>query len=284
MTKKMILIGFVLLLTAFVTPTMAATKEDVVGALNATYSVGSDSFRLPQSLINKGVAFLNSKEFTPEQYDKMLATIGGAVSFARSVGTTDITKISKEDLRTGIGIIQGAASKANINVSSNLGSVVSEINKRSDEEEKTENNNSISNATNNESNELGTSPSVAISSLEVQQGSGKFSGENKLALFSGDAIDLFLNNTSGDVSPEEEKVNKIVNRNITIVIVLLILILFILFFIIYLLFKSNWNRIVKYIMIIIFVILFLSALFVLGVGLYYIEEIRMIYKLYYMFN
>ena len=103
----------------------------------------------------------------------------------------------------------------------------------------------------------------------------KASGENT------QNIDLGLFDVNGMTG---EEIENIVSRNMTIAIIILISILFLLFFIIYLLFKSKWNKIAKYIVIIIFVILLLTVLLALGVAIGYWEDIRTIYKFYYVFK
>ena len=271
---------------------MAATKEDVIAALNATYTVGDDTYRLPQSAINKGVNFLNKKKLTSEQYDKILGLIGSAVSLARQAGTTDITKVSKEDLRKGLGIIAEASSVANVSLSEVTSSLYKNAGKDTSSNTKANpgattsneknSNNNVSNENKAEINlsgeetSFGETHSGEVSSRELQSGELSISGE----VLTENNLDVF-NNLENESDGEVEK---IINRNIIIAIIVVILVLFILFFIIYLLFKSKWNRIAKYILIIIFVILFLVTLFALCVAIAYLEEIRMIYKLYYIFK
>ena len=82
-------------------------------------------------------------------------------------------------------------------------------------------------------------------------------------------------NKQGDINIE---------KLLTIAIAVLIFILFVFILIFYLLFKSNWNKILKYMLMIIFVILIIFVLVVLVGLFYYMEEIKLVYKLYYMFN
>ena len=117
MKIKRIVLFLVAMLMLLTSSVMAATKEDVIAALNATYTVGNETYRLPQSAINKGVNFLNKRKLTSEQYDKILGVIGSAVSLAREAGTTDITKAKPSDIKKGLGLIHEAASVANVSLS-----------------------------------------------------------------------------------------------------------------------------------------------------------------------
>ena len=80
-----------------------ATKESVISAINNTYYVAGEPFRLPDKVIGKAISYLNSHNLTSEQYSSILSAINRAVDLANEVGTTDITKISKSDLKRGLG-------------------------------------------------------------------------------------------------------------------------------------------------------------------------------------
>lgn len=268
-----ILIVIVLLLSNAV---KAATKEDVIGAINATYTVGNETYRLPQSAINKGISFLNSREFTPQQYDKMLGLIGSAVSLARQAGTTDITKVSKEDLRKGLAIISQASSASNISLSEVTGSLYRNAGKddstsNSDKVEYIEKDSEGNTIIRNASGEVA---GVRDISGEIHSGEKAYSGEI-ITYVSGD-VESNLSNNSDD------EIEKIIDRNTTIAIVIAFVILFILFFIICLLFRSKMNKIVKWFLVIIFVLLFFATLIALCASFYYMEEIKMLYKIYYI--
>ena len=265
----------------------AATKEDVIAAINATYSVGDTTYRLPQSVINKGVNFLNKKKLTSEQYDKILGTIGSAVALARQAGTTDITKVSKEDLKKGIGLIQQASSAANVDLSELSGKLSSELNSEKRKQQQSNNSNNGNTVSQEKINEKDGKSSNFVSGevllsgevLEENHPSGESSGEATLPMASIEDMMDILHEFVEDPDPE---IDATIDRNIKIVFIGLVLILFLLFFIIYLLFKSKWNRIVKYILIVFFVIVSLAILCVLGVGLWQLERIRDVYKMYYL--
>lgn len=279
MSKKLFLLLALVIILSF-NVVNAATREDVIGALNATYTVGSETYRLPQSAINKGVNFLYSREFTSAQYDKMLGVIGSAVSIAREAGTTDITKVSKEDLRRGLGLISQASAAANISLSEVTSSLYRNAGK--DSETPSNNTSNVEYIEKDSSgniiirNESGEVAGIKDTSGEIHEISGEYSGEI-IPYISGDVSDILSNMAGNDVET-------LINRNVIIAIVTIVIILIILFFIICLLFKSKMNKIAKYILVIIFVLLFLALLIAFGVALYYLEEIKMLYKIYYIFK
>ena len=247
----------------------AATKQDVINAINATYTVGDSTYRLPQNVINKGVDAINSKNLTSKQCDKILGMIGRAVAVAQRAGTTDITKVSKEDLDEGISILREATGAAKMD----LGLSVPKTDSNNNSIDGTKNSSSTNNSELlNKGTYSGDKVSGEIASGEIIN-SDNYSGDDDFNI-----ISLFLD-SSGDST---KKIDQTVETHSTIAIVILVVILFLNIFIIYLLFRSKWNKIAKCILIIIFVILFLSTLCVLCVGLNYIEELKMIYKLYYM--
>ncbi len=98
----------------------AATKEDVIAAINKTYIVGDETFRLPQNIINKGINYLNKNPLTEAQYDRILNCISKGVAFANEVGTTNIDEISDEDLDKAFMILAEAADSANIDLNEEL--------------------------------------------------------------------------------------------------------------------------------------------------------------------
>lgn len=268
--RKIIFPLLVIFVLCFTSCVFGATKQDVINAINATYPVGDSSYRLPQSVINKGVNAINSRDLTPQQCDRILGMIGRAVAVAQHAGTTDITKVSKEDIQAGISIIREATGAAKMD----LGLSIPKID-----------NNTGANSSNSNGNGQ-SSPSSDAVGTDLQSGEQRSGDLLSGDVTSGDAsneevfnILSFFMDSSGDDAKEIEQT---VETHSTIAIIVLILILFLNIFIIYLLFRSKWNKIAKCILIIIFVILFLSTLFVLCVGLYYIEELKMIYKLYYM--
>jgi len=57
MFRKIFLVFTVFSLVIF-SNVFAATKEDVIAAINKTYTVVDETYRLPQNVINKGVNYL----------------------------------------------------------------------------------------------------------------------------------------------------------------------------------------------------------------------------------
>ena len=290
----------------------AATKEDVIAAINKTYTVGTETFRLPQKIITKGENYLKKNPMTSSQYDTILSCIDSAVALAREAGTTDLTKISKEDMNRALNILLEASRTANIDlnkelaennvsISNNANSATNttsnnENNKINNTSDSTFNSNTVS-TNNNPKTEDKQDSSLDNTSI-VLSGDKGISGETEV--ISGDILDSgekqqdnisasneeLLNNLLANFTQEEsdENVDMIVNRNINIAIVGLILILFIIILLFYLILKSKWNKIIKCIIIIIFVVLIITVSVVLILTFSYMEQIKLIYKLYYMFK
>ena len=83
---------------------------------------------------------------------------------------------------------------------------------------------------------------------------------------------------------DEAKLDNDIKKNITMIVVVATVILFLNFLIIYLIFKSKWNKIIKSLLIIVFVLVALAIVFGLCFGHYYMEELIKLYKIYYIFK
>lgn len=326
MFKKIICIFAIFSLFIF-SNVFAATKEDVIRAINKTYTVGDERYRLPQNIINKGENYLNKNPLTSAQYDNILKCIDNAVALAREVGTTDISKVSREDLQRALRILIEASESANVDLDKYIdaeeiiasGKVETPENTPSDDKEaitnKPENNvsnnntnknpvdNTVDNNINNDSNNNNNSnknnndienkvdeniqnPNINVSgdiiddpSTENPMQPGVSSGEISSSGEAGTATNKPVkDNNKGN------SIDDIINRNINLALAGIILILLVLFLIFYLILKSKWNRILRYVLMIIFVILIIISLVVLVGAISYMEEIKLIYKLYYMFK
>ena len=75
------------------------TEDDLIAALNKSYKVGEESFRLPSSIRNKAVNYIKANDITEEQCNSLMNVLDEAISFANNVGTTNISKISSKDLK-----------------------------------------------------------------------------------------------------------------------------------------------------------------------------------------
>lgn len=289
MLLKKILCIFSVLLVFFCNNVFAATKEDVISAINKTYTVGNETFRLPQKIITKGENYLKKNNLSSVQYDNILKSIDKAVALAREVGTTDIKKVSKEDLKRALEILTEASASANVDLNKELAESdinISEIvnpppvvtpetpDLPVDDKNNSSNEPSVDN--NIEKNEDVNKPNDDINSSNGGA-ENKAPTENNLSVPTVD-------NTQ-NLNQNDKKLDNItIEEILTIGIIVLILILFVFILVFYLIFKSKWNKILKYMLMIIFVILIIIILVVLISILYYIEEIKLIYKLYYMFN
>ncbi|MBQ9280431.1 MAG: hypothetical protein IJ215_05265 [Clostridia bacterium] len=263
----------------------AATKEDVLSALNQTYQVSGESFKLPQKYISKGEEYLNNNDLTSEQYDTIINAVGKAVAIAESAGTTDLSKISKEDKQKALGVVMETSRNINLDLETELSK---SNNNASNPTNSSEDQNVKVDSTDNANSSTDISGEVTISGegisgeTENENESTNMSQSGESTNSSGSLMGLIESlRDEGGMSTEE--IEQTVDKNITLAIVGMILILFINIFIIYLIFKSKWNKIIKYILMVIFILLLLVLLAALIYGLINLGEIRVMYKLYYMF-
>lgn len=284
MLKKII---FVLVIFSFFIygNIFAATKEDVIIAINKTYLVGEEQFRLPQEIITKGENYLNKNPLTSKQYDNILRCIDNAYALALEMGTTDISKYSKEDINRVLTILIEASDSANIdlnkelnesNISIPINSNNSEI-KTDNLKDKNQNDKELSNDVLLDNGEI-------LSNISQENVSGEiiysdFSSEEYIN--SGENL---LQDISNIVeSSNEEDIDFIIDKKINIFTVCLFIFLLLNILLLCLILKAKWNRIIKCILVIIFVILIITVLGVLVLLANYIEELKLIYKIYYMF-
>ena len=325
MFKKIICIFAIFSLFIF-SNVFAATKEDVIRAINKTYTVADETYRLPQNIINKGENYLNKNPLTSAQYDNILKCIDNAVALAREVGTTDISKVSREDLQRALRILIEASESANVDLDKYIdaedilagGKDETPEKLPSDDKDaitnKPENNlsnndpnknpvdNKVDNNFNNDSNNNNSNknnndienkvdeniqnPNINASgniiddpSTENPMQPGVTGGETYSSGEGGTATNKPVkDNNKGN------SIDDIINRNINLALAGIILILLVLFLIFYLILRAKWNRILRYVLMIIFVILIIISLVVLVGAISYMEEIKLIYKLYYMFK
>jgi len=291
MFRKIFLVFTVFSLVIF-SNVFAATKEDVIAAINKTYTVVDETYRLPQNVINKGVNYLNTHPLTSAQYDNILKCIDNAVALAREVGTTDISKVSREDLQKALKILTEASNSANVDLNEyiNENNIPIPGDKEKPKENAT-NNTPGGNKENIDKNKVDGNTQISDSSESTNgsESADNNSGNILHAGASGDKQSLSgeSNATSEeDVQDFKEKNNSdnIIDRNIKFFIIGLILILLVLFLIFYLILKSKWNKIIRYVLMVLFVLLIIITLVILVGTIIYLEEIRSIYKLYYMFK
>ena len=95
------------------------TKDDLINALNKTYKVNGEEFQLPSSIRTKAINYIKAREISEENCNALMAIVDEGVAFANSVGTTDISKISSEDMKKGMEIVNRAASILNMEVKVN---------------------------------------------------------------------------------------------------------------------------------------------------------------------
>ena len=319
MFKKIICIFAIFSLFIF-SNVFAATKEDVIRAINKTYTVADETYRLPQNIINKGENYLNKNPLTSAQYDNILKCIDNAVALAREVGTTDISKVSREDLQRALRILIEASESANVDLDKYIdaeeiiasGKVETPENTPSDDKEaitnKPENNvsnndpnknpvdNKVDNNINNDSNNSNKNNNDIENKVDenIQNPNINVSGniienlgtENPMqpGVTSGETYSSGEGGTATNKPVKVNSIDDIINRNINLALAGIILILLVLFLIFYLILRAKWNRILRYVLMIIFVILIIISLVVLVGAISYMEEIKLIYKLYYMFK
>ncbi len=301
--KKVIilLMMFVILLSSY---SQAATKQDVINAINAYYQVGDTNFRLPQKYINKGEAYLNSHPLTSEQYSKILGCINSAVAYAREIGHVRYKEYTKEQINKGLSYVLAACKYAEVDMKSEMSkdsSNDSSNNSSSEDLHKVETQTSSNNGNaqktatvevnNNTSDKTSQSPSEVVKETVGDDvstsisGEASTSGENNMAVsLSGEAIQDIANfeETIEKIKYTEDDLDKRVNRKLFFIYLVVFSILLVNILLIRLLFKKKWNKIFKTILIVVLSIITLAILITALISIYYIEELKIIYELYYL--
>lgn len=113
---KKLFASLLVILTLLSSVCFAATKADVIAAINATYKVGDETFRLPQKYINRGTTYLNSHPLTSEQYSQILGCINSAVAYCREIGHVRYKEYTKEQINKGLSIVAAACRAAEVDM------------------------------------------------------------------------------------------------------------------------------------------------------------------------
>lgn len=113
---KRLFASLLVLLTLLSSVCFAATKADVIAAINATYKVGDETFRLPQKYINRGTSYLNEHPLTSEQYSQILGCINSAVAYCREIGHVRYKEYTKEQINKGLSIVAAACRAAEVDM------------------------------------------------------------------------------------------------------------------------------------------------------------------------
>ena len=288
--KKFTILLFVLfILINCVSTSLAATKEDVISALHSSYYVSEKqpNFRLSSKYIQKGEQYLNEHPLKPEQYDMILAAINKGVAFAREVGHTRYKEYTKEQYNTALNIILEACAAANVDLEE-------EINKEEAVKVKEEPKVKVSSAktiddkpvvieTNKETNEITVTISgEVISDVTIDEDNNIKNSSGEVIVFSGDVkpVETKAPVPSTVSSVKMSKVNSIIVAIFAIEVVIII----INFLLIRLIFKKKWNKIIKVILGMILIVGTLAVLVGLCMSIYYIDIIKKMLQLYYLFK
>ena len=283
-----LLILCVVLLSSF---SLGATKQDVINAINAHYQVGDTNFRLPQKYINKGEAYLNSHELTSEQYSKILDCIYAAVAYAREIGHVRYKEYTKEQINKGLSYVLAACKAANVDMSAEMKNESSSSSSSSSSEGshnvETTTSNKVDNAQKTVAVDDADGSKVDSANVEVgaevaQETSGEvlISGE----IQSGEAIstDIDIDALTEKIVYTEDDIDRVINRKLFFIYFVIFSILLVNILLIRLLFKKKWNKILKTILIVVLSIITLAILIASLISIYYIEELKIIYELYYL--
>lgn len=259
MCKKVVILLLIVfgLLFSFNT-VLGATEEDVLAAINKTYTVGGEPYRLPDAIISKAKNYLKKHELSSKQCDTILNSINNVVSIAQKAGTTDLTKINKEDIREGLNSVAQASKAANVDLNKHLSKDM--INGANDTSK-----NSSSNSSSNSSNKSlnNNSEKNGSTSNEVETNSGE--NEEVKTEVSNSPKNEEVNEENNIVNflLESEEIDKKIDDYMTKGRIIVICVIFITLFLVYLLIKSKWNKIIKVFLIVIFSIVFIISLTIL---------------------
>ena len=272
----LILITLVILMSS---TSLAATKQDVINAINAYYQVGDTNFRLPQKYINKGEAYLNSHPLTSEQYDRILGCIYSAVAYAREIGHVRYKEYTKEQINKGLSFVLAACKAAEVDLSSEMKNNADDLHNIETQTNITASNNA-SNANQNKVVDTPDEDNLKESVVESTSGELVQSGENG----SGEAfapiekIDALVET----IKYTEDDLDREINRKLFFIYLFVFSIIIINILLIRLLFKKKWNKILKNILIVVLSVITLALLIITIISIYYIEELKIIYELYYL--
>ncbi len=275
---------FLILLTLIVLSSsysLAATKEDVINAINAHYQVGDTNFRLPQKYINKGEAYLNSHPLTSEQYSKILDCISAAVAYAREIGHVRYKEYTKEQINKGLSIVLQACKAAEVDLKAEMKNNAEDLhNVETQVFDKKDNGKKVVSVDGAETNKEANDKSSITTSMDNVSGETAKSGE----IQSGEAVSntTDIDSLSEKIVYTEDDLDKRVNRKLFIIYFVIFTILLVNILLIRLIFKKKWNKIFKTILIVILSIITLTILVFTIISLYYIEELKIIYELYYL--
>lgn len=106
--KKISIFVCVILTMLFNLTCFATTKNDIIHAINKTYYVNGEMFILPEGIRIKSCEYINTHELTTHDCDLLMSYINEAIAFANSLGTVDISKVTKEDIEKGLSIVYKA--------------------------------------------------------------------------------------------------------------------------------------------------------------------------------
>ncbi len=216
----------------------ATTKEDVIAAINKTYTVGEETFRLPQKIIDKGINYLNKNPLTEAQYNKILNCISKGVALANEIGTTNIDEISDEDLDRALLILAEVADSVDVdlneelaeqndvligktetpnnevlpNTSENQSNPPTNVNSNNNLEKNNNSNSEKIDNSNNKKNDVGAkdSPNSKTNDAEIKDKTSNVGLEDKSNSSSGEKIEK--ETSSGDgISYEKEENKKVDN-------------------------------------------------------------------------
>ena len=268
---------------------LGATKQDVINAINAYYQVGDTNFRLPQKYINKGEAYLNSHPLTSEQYSKILDCISAAVAYAREIGHVRYKEYTKEQINKGLSIVLAACKAAEVDLKAEMNNNAEELH---NVETQVFNNNGNGKKTSVVDSSAQKTDSSAVENYvnsdnaDATKEIGVISGEKAISgnIISGEAVsnNIDINELSEKIVYTEDDIDKVINRKLFIIYFIIFTILLINILFIRLIFKKNWNKILKTILIVLLSIITLAILIVTLISIYYIEELKIIYELYYL--
>lgn len=154
---KKFLICLICIITSLICNfSFAYNKQDIINALNKTYEVNGEKVKLPSSIKNKAINYINSKDVTEEQCEDLMEVLDKGVAFAATLKTTEISKLSADELKVAMGIVKEATDILNmeVKVDSNLDKIVATDKETGKIVEEVENTNSFFKKTGNERNNL----------------------------------------------------------------------------------------------------------------------------------
>ena len=284
---KKFLLFFIILIIFINNYCFGATKEQFYKAINKNYDISLNQddtvhYHLRQNIVKKTKEFIDTHDISEDTYDKIIDCINEAVNIVRKYGTTDYTKFSKEDIDRLMELVIMSCNYVDVDVyeefekekaKSNEPEII-EVTQKIDPTEYFSGE-ALSNV-------LSLSGDIVINSGDnsvviIQSGDDYYKKELRENTSIIEDIPLINRSNPVKISQEGEFIKALLIAY-SIAIVVIIILAFLIRFIQ----KRNWNKVLKYILIILISIMIILIIGAVILSIVYNKELKYIYEIYYL--